>query len=142
MGSRIAGRLGDSGSNIVMGEETPKSRLAERDELLTMFGMLIRPISDLLDGSLQNTAIRHVRARFRAEYPAFIQDVSQVCRPSEQLRYDQELNAVKRQAYKLDEVMQELLGGHSSERVTGKFQEIVAKTTDLVREIPIDEDFD
>lgn len=123
----------------MMSEETPKSRLAERDELLMKFGMLIRPISDLLDGSLPGTAIRHVRARFRAEYPAFMQDVIQVCRPSEQLRYDQELNAIKRKAWQLDEVMQELVSGQLPESLTGTFDEIVAVTSDLIREIPADD---
>jgi len=115
------------------------SRLEERDQLLTMLGMLIRPIADLLDSSLPSDAIRHVRGRFRAEYPDFMQEVAKVCRPSEQLHYDQEFNIVKRAAWRLDDVLQALLSGKPCDNVKASFDDVVAATSRFIREIPTDD---
>ena len=124
---------------IVMNAGTGGERLAARDELLTLLGMLIRPISDLLEDDSSGTAIRHVRARFRADYKNLMQSVSVVCRPNPQLSYDEELIAVKRKAWQFDALMTALLDGRPREALLEEFHEIAAGTANLIRDIPADD---
>lgn len=117
---------------------TTRSRIEQRDHLMTSLGMLADPIRRLIaDWPNSRTSLPFVRSQFGKDYAVFIQSLDQFCRP-ENYFFEIELKTCRRTLYSLNDVFTVLTRNTPAE-ADGTFAVTLANSQAAIRAIPCDD---
>lgn len=116
-----------------------RSRIEERDDLLTGLGLLIDPIRRLVfaDGD-PNPHIPYVRSQFYQDLAPFREDVTRFCRP-DKFRFETELDVILRETNHFVEIMGSIKHPEHVEHSRRQFPLQIKKVRDAIRAVPCDD---
>src|SRR5687768_7395394 len=114
-----------------------RSRVEQRDHLMTSLGMVADPIHRLIaDWPNSTTSLPFVRSQFGKDYTAFVLSLDQFCRPENHF-FEAEHKATRRTLIKLNDVFI-VLANNTPAEAERTFASVVADTQACLRAIPCD----
>jgi hypothetical protein len=116
-----------------------KSRIEERDELLTSLGLLVDPIRRLIFSTEEpSPLIPYIRSQFQQDLVSFRQQATNYCRPRKH-DFGTELDTILRESKRISDLLAEIQRPELRENVQQKFPQCLSKVQAAIRAVPCDD---
>lgn len=116
-----------------------KTRVEERDELLTGLGMLVDPIRRLLfDDADSRQRIPYVRSQFFADLDSFRNDVTRFCRPGKH-RFEVEIDRINGALSQFHSILPAIEYPENVVHARTQFPQLLASAQNAIRAVPCDD---
>jgi len=116
-----------------------RSRVEDRDELLTSLGLLVDPIRRLIFGTEEpNPMIPYIRSQFRQDLVDFRQQATSYCRPGKH-DFGVELDTILSGSKRFSDLLAEIEHPELREGAQKKFAQYLSSVQAAIRRVPCDD---
>ena len=116
-----------------------RSRVEERDDLLTSLGLLADPVRRLIFGTEEpNPLIPYIRSQFQQDLVDFRQQATNYCRPGKH-DFGVELDTILRESKRLADLLADIQNPELREAARQKFSQYLSRVQAAIRMVPCDD---